>query len=643
MSKSTRIKKSITMILTLLLLVSSVPSYGASLRFKDVPKSHWSYEFVEEMAEKGYLNGYPNGTFGPNGNLTFMEAISTLSRFSNPTATEKSDARSGYAYLFSELKIDQDWQKDGLAIALFKDIISEKEIRDAKNNNMLNKPITREKTSVFLAKAMELDELEEIKIFITLPHNVLDFIDRDSIAIDNVKYIKILVDKGILDPNGKGNKDFQPKANLTRAEMSKLLSEGVKYLQKNPKEPEVVEYEYITDVIKRITKDAGTRLVIENKLDPDNEKGYIIEDITSITIDGKKSNEGSLSVGQEVKLKIEKGNINIISIEAFSAEETISGVAKYVYTTNNKITLEYKDGDKILTKDYYVDSNTRIYLNDKLSSVKDLKDGDFVELKVKNDIITEIEAVSKIKKIKGIIKDIVSIKEGRDTNYLITIEDKDGVSHKFVTDYKTDIYRKDRRVEGQELKLKDEAYIDGQYDLEQDNFIAKIIEADVVKREIEGRVIGVNMRFNTNTVVTIENRESKNEESYDLSWDAEIIIDGKGASALPSDYLYYAEMKLENDEIVEIYVDTKKAEDSITGRIVYIDYGQKAVYLEGNNINYNPLEDNGEVVIYVTDKTSILYRNGTKVTIDDFRINDDIMAGGIYKGRNFEATMIIIK
>ena len=638
MSKNTKMKKSITMILTLLLLVSSVPSFGAGPTFKDT-SGHWAYNYIEDMAKLGYINGFPGGDFKPDGNLTLMQAISTLSRFTEPTSSEKSNALSGYAYLFNELKIEQDWEKEGLAIALYKGMVSEKEVRDAKKNNIFNKAINRERVAELLAKSMGLEEVaNDIDIVVV---NYIDILKTDA---SKRKYLRVLLDAGVLDPNGKGNKDFQPKANLTRAEMSTLLSKGANYLKKNPigpVEPEPIEYEYITDVIKRITKDAGTMLVIENDLE--REKGYLIEDKTSITIDGVKSNVDYLSAGQEVKLKIEKGTIIIASIEAFSAEENLSGVAKYVFNTNNKITLEYKVNKEILTKDYYVDSNARIYLNEKLAKLKDIKDGDLVDLKVKNNIITEIEASSKTKKVRGIIKEITPIKDGKDTFYLITVEDKDEISHKYLTDSKTDIRRKDRRVGGDELKVKDDAYIDGDYDLDQDNFIAVVIDADVVKRTVKGQVTETIKRLNKNTLVTIVNHETREEESYDLSSNVEIIIDSKRAASLPSDPGYYAELDLENDEIVGIYIDSKRAENSITGRIVDIDYREKTIYLEDNNLNNNSLENKNEVIIYTTDKTSFLKADATIAKFGDFKIGDIVMVGGVYKGRNFEANLIIVR
>lgn len=41
--------------------------------FTDVSKSHWAYTYVEKAHEKGWVNGYDDGRFGPNDNVTYAQ------------------------------------------------------------------------------------------------------------------------------------------------------------------------------------------------------------------------------------------------------------------------------------------------------------------------------------------------------------------------------------------------------------------------------------------------------------------------------------------------------------------------------------------------------------------------------------------
>lgn len=46
------------------------PAPKPTTRFPDVPKSHWAYEHIENLAKLGIVKGYPDGTFRPNDPVT---------------------------------------------------------------------------------------------------------------------------------------------------------------------------------------------------------------------------------------------------------------------------------------------------------------------------------------------------------------------------------------------------------------------------------------------------------------------------------------------------------------------------------------------------------------------------------------------
>ena len=48
--------------------------------FKDVPNTHWAEKFIVYAKQKGYISGYPDGNFRPEGEITYEEMISILSR-----------------------------------------------------------------------------------------------------------------------------------------------------------------------------------------------------------------------------------------------------------------------------------------------------------------------------------------------------------------------------------------------------------------------------------------------------------------------------------------------------------------------------------------------------------------------------------
>lgn len=48
--------------------------------FKDVPNTHWAEKFISYAKQKGYISGYPDGNFRPEGEITYEEMISILAR-----------------------------------------------------------------------------------------------------------------------------------------------------------------------------------------------------------------------------------------------------------------------------------------------------------------------------------------------------------------------------------------------------------------------------------------------------------------------------------------------------------------------------------------------------------------------------------
>ena len=51
-------------------MILTFATFASAEPFSDVPASHWAYEAVNSMASKGIIQGFPNGTFKGNTNVT---------------------------------------------------------------------------------------------------------------------------------------------------------------------------------------------------------------------------------------------------------------------------------------------------------------------------------------------------------------------------------------------------------------------------------------------------------------------------------------------------------------------------------------------------------------------------------------------
>lgn len=51
-----------------------------TMKFKDVAETHWAAKAIDELSEKGIINGYEDGTFKPDAPITRAEVATIISR-----------------------------------------------------------------------------------------------------------------------------------------------------------------------------------------------------------------------------------------------------------------------------------------------------------------------------------------------------------------------------------------------------------------------------------------------------------------------------------------------------------------------------------------------------------------------------------
>ena len=70
----------------------AVPSYS------DVQRGSWPYPYIEEATSRGYLGGYPNGSFRPSSNMTRAELAAMLSRIAALHGKYEMEPETGIFY-----------------------------------------------------------------------------------------------------------------------------------------------------------------------------------------------------------------------------------------------------------------------------------------------------------------------------------------------------------------------------------------------------------------------------------------------------------------------------------------------------------------------------------------------------------------
>ena len=87
-------KKNFAALLTAALMIGDGGlTFAAANPFSDVPASHWAYNSIEKLAQEGVIEGYGDGTFLGNRNITRYEMAQMIAKAlaKNPTGANKAE------------------------------------------------------------------------------------------------------------------------------------------------------------------------------------------------------------------------------------------------------------------------------------------------------------------------------------------------------------------------------------------------------------------------------------------------------------------------------------------------------------------------------------------------------------------------
>ena len=186
-----------------LLIFLLIPTQVSAGTFVDLNSNHWAYKSITEMANNGILNGYPDGTFGPDKNVSRAEFSKILVK------ALELEKESYLRYIDVPLEF---WGYEDIKIA--SNYLTGYKI----NNKSYFKPneyALREDVAVAVVKALDLQN--NSYDYATLNK----FSDKELISENTKKYIAIAVENNLMRGNADGT--FNPKGKLTRAEASQLI------------------------------------------------------------------------------------------------------------------------------------------------------------------------------------------------------------------------------------------------------------------------------------------------------------------------------------------------------------------------------------------------------------------------------------
>ncbi|MGE7751730.1 S-layer homology domain-containing protein [Lysinibacillus fusiformis] len=194
--------------------------------FKDVPKSHWAYESIKQVAEKGLVTGYEDGTYKPSAQVTRAEFAMFLSRV--------FDSRERTTASFSDVS-GTHWASDAIQEGLALGFIKTEDF--ANNKFEPNKPMTRGEMSRWLANGLAHENADYGKAIEEMVNSSLTLIPipefyKGGVNKKDLPYIGVALGTGLL--SGYEDFTFKPNGNTTRAEVATILIRFMETMKKAP-------------------------------------------------------------------------------------------------------------------------------------------------------------------------------------------------------------------------------------------------------------------------------------------------------------------------------------------------------------------------------------------------------------------------
>lgn len=602
------------------LFLTNIVCVLALQSFTDVRDDYWAKDYIEKMAKKGIVTGYPDATFRPSENVdklaTTVMIFRTLKAADKLADVDFNRLVQEYSQVLNRYNIPT-WGKEAVAVAMEKNIINENDVkRFLKADGSLEKA-TRTDVTILLGKALNIYLREELKSSII----TFDFNDAEFISSEAAPYVDLLIRKNIIKGDENGN--FNPNKPIVRSAAAKMFSLSYDIL--GGIEADNVEKDLTAKEaeISVILEDEEKLVVIEK-----NGKNslYKIEDNTKIIIEDRSSSLKYLEEGQRVTLYVDEYG-RLSKLEADTKLESLGGKIHNISNMGSYYLLTVEDKDSGKRRSYKANDDTFVLFNDKDGDIKDLEKGDDVSLSLEGDMIEKIIAQSKKREYEGILESSVVFNQYPK----LVIKSYTQKVYELEIDGDVEVKKNNKTRKLTDLNKGDIVRVKTEYD--------KVVEIIATSVEVESEDEGIitEITLGNENKITIENEDGET-KTYTVASDVDIEIDNENSTINDLKIDYRVELKIENGEITDIEAEEVESSGSIAGTIteIFEDYDAITVKVKGSGKT--------KYISVLANDADIISTNGRERNFSYLEKDDEIFIYGKEENKIFDfvADKIII-
>ena len=354
-------------IMALAIVLSLAVPMAAAASYPDVKDNYeWAKSYIDDMTAKGLFNGYTDGTFRPGNKITCAEALAVCARMRGFSARLQT---SVYADHYSTLagifgNSFSHFQRE-FAICLELGVISVAEMTSLFKSGSLDKPLSRQDFSRFLARIMQVQIPPSSSLY-TMGYP-LEFNDNSKIAADFAGYIYLLNNNGIIQGDNLGN--FNPLNAINRAESAAMFSRALTFMNSAGVVAEVdnfTDYKYVAGDIK--TAESGVRGATSITVSEFGRTAepYSIPSAATVYLNGSLSSQSvALKVGNYIRIRFSSKN-EIETVYVYDNLSTKNGT--FVDLEEKVLTVK---GSGNATTELIANRFTRFLSNGKVGDIND--------------------------------------------------------------------------------------------------------------------------------------------------------------------------------------------------------------------------------------------------------------------------------
>ncbi len=600
------LKKAISLILSLCLLVSVTSAFAAS--FSDVTSSYsWAEEAIKTLADNQVITGYPDGTFKPGNNITKEEAIALFARILGANEPVNKSVVSLSNVLFEDsLASYNTYAKEAAAYLMYKKVLTADELSIYLSASNKGETLKRYEAATLIAKCLGGDVWLKSN-----PDITLSYADASDVPAAAKGYVYFASAAQIIQ--GMDNNQFVPMGNVTRAQVAVMLHRMHTRLQ----------YSYLTGTIAQVN--SATNIISIRDEDGEQEN-YKIDSNVAVMLDGKQSQLSALPAGQKVIVTFSNGGLYSLDVVVMKVDDSFEAVYRGKTTDSTGTTVKFVPVGSEEMVSYKLADDAVIVYNGQTGSINSISPYDYAKVSVVSGKVTSIEAETRSQEIVGARVESITF----EPDVLVSLRLADNTLASYPVKSGATIRRNGAVTSFSELVVGDK--VDVKLDYGQISNVVAIGVEKKVTGTIEEITIAKNnsvLKVNVNGAIA----------TYSLSRDASIKLDDAAATIYDLRLGYQVELTTSSATITAVEVKSVSTPLQITGQIVLINTAWDMLTISYQDTNGNVIEEQ----VFVKEGAKILDSNDGKIKkLSDLKVGQNITVAGVENVGIFEVTSIMI-